>query len=170
MSRRLRFRGEHRLKVDGKGRMSVPADFRRVLEAGDPDWDPTSKENANPKLVIVTGDPRQKCLEVYTVREIEDIEARIEKLKAGAAKKALTGIYSTGATPASVDETGRLVLSGKFRARFGIGADAWAVANLNKFEIWSSDRYVPTDVVTAEDMPIDLPDDPMELLDALEDL
>ena len=27
-----RFRGEFSQKVDGKGRMSIPADFRRVLE------------------------------------------------------------------------------------------------------------------------------------------
>ena len=34
----LSFTGEHTQKVDGKGRMSIPADFRRVLEAGDPEW------------------------------------------------------------------------------------------------------------------------------------
>ena len=31
----LSFTGEHTQKVDGKGRMSIPADFRRVLEDGD---------------------------------------------------------------------------------------------------------------------------------------
>ncbi|WP_417206964.1 division/cell wall cluster transcriptional repressor MraZ [Antarctobacter sp.] len=150
--------------------MSIPAEFRRVLAAGDPDWNPESKENANPSLVIVTGDPRQECLEVYTVEEIESIEARIEKLKAGPGKAALTAVYSSGATPATVDETGRLVLSARLRTRFGIGSEAWAVASLNKFQIWSADRYVPTDAVEADDLAVDLPEDPMELLDALEGL
>jgi len=36
----LSFTGEHTQKVDSKGRMSIPADFRRVLEAGDPAWNP----------------------------------------------------------------------------------------------------------------------------------
>ena len=31
------FRGEFNQKVDGKARVSIPAPFRRVLEAGDPD-------------------------------------------------------------------------------------------------------------------------------------
>ncbi|ASP22883.1 transcriptional regulator MraZ [Antarctobacter heliothermus] len=150
--------------------MSIPASFRRVLAAGDPDWDPESKDNANPSLVMVTGDPRQKCLEVYTIEEIERIEARIEKLKAGPDKQALTAIYSSGATPATVDETGRLVLSARFRTRFGIGAEAWAVASLNKFQIWSADRYTPTDAIEEDELAVDLPEDPMELLDALEGL
>ena len=33
-----RFRGESVHKVDQKGRVSVPASFRRVIEEGDPDW------------------------------------------------------------------------------------------------------------------------------------
>ncbi|MEM9123456.1 MAG: MraZ N-terminal domain-containing protein, partial [Pseudomonadota bacterium] len=33
-----RFRGEFDQRVDGKGRMSIPASFRRVLEQGDPNW------------------------------------------------------------------------------------------------------------------------------------
>jgi len=170
VSRRLRFRGEHRLKVDGKGRMSIPARFRRVLEAGDPDWDPESKENCNPNLVMVSGDPRLDHLEVYTVEEIERIEARIDKIKAGPEKTALTMIYSAGATHTNVDDTGRIVIPARFRARFGIGSEAYAVACLNKFQIWSADRYVPTDEVSAEEMSFELPADPMELLDSLEDL
>ena len=33
-----RFRGEAENKVDNKGRVSIPAAFRRILEEGDPDW------------------------------------------------------------------------------------------------------------------------------------
>ena len=33
-----RFRGEAENKVDAKGRISIPAPFRRILEEGAPDW------------------------------------------------------------------------------------------------------------------------------------
>ncbi|HKK83893.1 MAG TPA: cell division/cell wall cluster transcriptional repressor MraZ, partial [Roseovarius sp.] len=35
-----RFRGESHHKVDTKGRVSIPASFRRVLESSDPNWTP----------------------------------------------------------------------------------------------------------------------------------
>ena len=43
-----RFRGEIVQKVDGKGRVSIPAAFRRVLEQGDPEW----TEGLRPELVL----------------------------------------------------------------------------------------------------------------------
>ena len=35
-----RFRGSEEVKVDAKGRVSIPARFRRVFEASDPDFEP----------------------------------------------------------------------------------------------------------------------------------
>ena len=48
MSRR--FRGESIHKVDGKGRVSIPAAFRRVLEEHDPDY----ALGLNPNLIIIS--------------------------------------------------------------------------------------------------------------------
>jgi MraZ protein len=164
VGRRLRFRGEHRLKVDGKGRMSIPASFRRVLEAGDPDWDPARKETANPRLVMVYGNPKLGFLECYTIEEMERIEARIDAMKPGPRKQALSKMYSAGAEYASMDDTGRIVVPAKLRARYDIGSWAWAVANLNTFQIWSDARYTPTDMLEEGDLLEDLPEDPMEWL------
>jgi len=71
-----RFRGEIVQKVDGKGRVSIPAPFRRVLEAGDPDW----TEGLRPELILVYGGQAQKYIEGYTVRAMEDIEDAIEAM------------------------------------------------------------------------------------------
>ena len=51
-----RFRGEAENKVDAKGRISIPAPFRRILEEGDPDW----SSSLNPNLVIVYGRRNRK--------------------------------------------------------------------------------------------------------------
>ena len=65
-----RFRGEGIHKVDGKGRVSIPALFRRVLEDCDPEW----KEGLNPNLVIVYGGESQKYLEIYTQESINEVD------------------------------------------------------------------------------------------------
>ena len=46
-----RFRGSEEVKVDAKGRVSIPAKFRRVFESCDPDWE----TGRRPQLVIVYG-------------------------------------------------------------------------------------------------------------------
>ena len=48
-----RFRGESVNKVDAKGRVSVPAAFRRALEEGDPD-SPASAAAANRSASIAS--------------------------------------------------------------------------------------------------------------------
>jgi MraZ protein len=52
------FYGEFTQKIDGKGRVSIPVDFRRALEQGDPDWAPGGR----PRVRIVYGDPRRRFL------------------------------------------------------------------------------------------------------------
>ena len=54
-----RFRGEGLKKVDSKGRVSIPARFRRVIESCDPGW----TDGLQPELVIVYGDNRKNFLE-----------------------------------------------------------------------------------------------------------
>ena len=170
MNRRLRFRGEHRLKVDSKGRMSIPASFRRVLAAGDPDYVAGSKENGTPSLVMVYGNTKLPYLECLTIEEMENIENRIDRMKSGPRKKMLAKVYSAGSVVASLDETGRIVIPAKLRDRYEIGGESFAVASLNQFQIWSADRYVPTDEGDDDDLDIEIPEDLMEWLDEAEEV
>ena len=70
-----RFRGESLHKVDIKGRVSVPAPFRRVLEDGDPEF----KVGNNPNFVIVYGGVKTPCLEAYTIKSISIVDQQISK-------------------------------------------------------------------------------------------
>ena len=73
---RRRFRGESVHPVDQKGRGSVPAPFRRVLEEGDPDW----VEKANPNFVLIYGMPSGHCLEGYTIEGAAKLDQKVAKL------------------------------------------------------------------------------------------
>jgi transcriptional regulator MraZ len=132
------FRGEGHHKVDGKGRVSIPALFRRVLEAGDPDW----TEGLNPHIVIVYGSEKRKHLECYSSEAISEVDEKIRKLPRGSKKrKALQRLYHAQAHNTSVDETGRLVLPAKLREKIGLEGEAYFVGNGDTFEIWHPDTY-----------------------------
>ncbi|MEP5761175.1 MAG: division/cell wall cluster transcriptional repressor MraZ [Litoreibacter sp.] len=134
----LRFRGESVHKVDSKGRVSIPASFRRVLEAGDPDW----TEGLNPNLVIVYGGAGQKYLEVYTQEAIADVDDRISRMPRGSKERRyMEHMFNGQSVPTSADDTGRLVLSPKLRDKVGIRAEAYFKAAGDTFQIWAPEAY-----------------------------
>ncbi|ETX13056.1 cell division protein MraZ [Roseivivax halodurans JCM 10272] len=164
MGRRLRFRGESRHKVDGKGRVSIPVSYRRVLEAGDPDWSP----GQDPGLVIVYGDHRRKFLECYTVDEFEAVEDRISRMKRGSQKrKILERLFSSQSITTTIDNTGRIVLSARLREKIGIAGEAQFASNVDTFQIWAPEVYEAEELAKTEEYLDEMPEDfdPLELLD-----
>lgn len=161
-----RFRGESLHKVDGKGRVSIPADFRRVIQSCDPNW----QETLPPELVIVYGDPNKKYLECYTIEAIEEVDRKIDKMPRGSKeRKALVRIFNGKSVPTLIDDTGRLVLSSKLREKAGISNEAYFVAAGDTFQIWNPVTY-DLDQEKAEAWLDTLPEDfdPLSFLDSLE--
>ena len=159
-----RFRGEGHHKVDTKGRVSIPASFRRVLEAGDPDW----TDGLNPNLVIVYGDHRRNFLECYTIEAIAEVDDQIEALPRGSMeRRMLQRLFHGQSFPTSVDETGRLVLPAKLRAKIELDAEAFFIAAGDTFQIWKPDTYETEELAKTEAWLDELPDDfdPLVLLD-----
>ncbi|MCV2888831.1 division/cell wall cluster transcriptional repressor MraZ [Ruegeria aquimaris] len=159
-----RFRGESHHKVDAKGRVSIPASFRRVLEAGDPNW----QSGGNPELVIVYGDHRRKFLECYTMEAIDEVDAKIDALPRGSMeRKMLQRMFHGQSFPTSVDETGRLVLPAKLRQKIQLNDEAFFIAAGDTFQIWNPATYDAEELAAAEEWLDELPDDfdPMQFLD-----
>ena len=159
-----RFRGESHHKVDAKGRVSIPALFRRVLEAGDPDW----KEGLRPQLVIVYGDHRRKFLECYTVEAIDEVDAKIDALPRGSqARRMLERLIHGQSFPTEVDNDGRLVLPQKLREKIALDKEAFFIASGDTFQIWQPETYEQEELSKTEAWLDDLPDDfdPLSLLD-----
>ena len=160
-----RFRGESHHKVDTKGRVSIPASFRRVSEAADPHW--TSGDA--PELVIVYGDHRRNYLECYTMEAIEEVDAKIDALPRGSMeRKMLQRLFHGQSFPTAIDETGRLVLPAKLRQKIGLDKEAFFIAAGDTFQIWQPETYEAEEQSKTEAWLDDLPDDfdPLVFLDA----
>lgn len=134
----LSFRGEFSQKVDGKGRMSIPADFRRVLEAGDPNC----PETPNPRMVVLYGPHLKDCLHAYTIDDMAEIEAGIRKLPRGSeARKRASRMILGKSWETEVDRDGRIVLPKERRTQIGLEGEARMVAMGDYFEIWNAATY-----------------------------
>ncbi|MDJ0857535.1 MAG: division/cell wall cluster transcriptional repressor MraZ [Dinoroseobacter sp.] len=158
------FRGESVHKVDGKGRVSIPAGFRRVLEDSDPSW----TKDTNPRLVIVYGDRRRDYLECYTMAAMAEVDEKIAALPRGSvARRKLETLFTAQAHETSVDETGRLVLPAKLREKISVSDSAYFIAAGDTFQILSPDAY-DAKMGELDDWLDDLDDDvdPLTLLDS----
>lgn len=136
------FRGEFPQKIDLKGRVSIPANFRRVLDACDPDRDPGS----DPNLIIVYGDASRSFLEGYSVEAMANVDARIRAMKNGPRKQYMTRFFSTLTWETTVDTSGRLVLPKRLRDKIGLtdAKEAVFAGTQETFQIWHPDAYAET--------------------------
>ncbi|WP_371813684.1 MULTISPECIES: division/cell wall cluster transcriptional repressor MraZ [unclassified Ruegeria] len=153
--------------MDAKGRVSIPASFRRVLESSDPNWQPGD----NPELVIVYGDHRRKYLECYTMQAIDEVDAKIDALPRGSMKrKMLQRLFHGQSFPTNVDETGRLVLPAKLRKKIGLEGEAFFIAAGDTFQIWKPETYESEELAATEEWLDGLGDDvdPLQFLDEVE--
>ena len=133
------FTGTHTQKVDGKGRMSIPADFRRVLEAGDPEWTP----GLFPRMYLLYGDHLKNQLHGYTVEEFEALAAQIKALPRGSERKQkLSRLIIGQSIKLDVDKDGRTVMPIKQRQKLGLTEGELTFSGLGDyFEIWKADVF-----------------------------
>lgn len=161
----LSFTGEHTQKVDGKGRMSIPADFRRVLESQDSDW----TDGLNPRMYLLYGAHLKQELHVYTVAEFGKLVDLINAMpKGSAAKKKLSHLYIGQSMKMEIDKDGRTVMPIRQREKLGLkDGELYFRGVGDHFEIWKADTFTATvaqDMTTwLDDMPDDF--DPLSLLE-----
>jgi len=128
--------------VDAKGRVSIPAHFRRVLEEGDPHW----SDGKAPEFIVVYGDHRRNYLECFTIDAANEVDARISRMPRGSVKRrAMERLFNGQSLPATVDETGRIVLPAKLRAKIGLDGEAYFMAMGDTFQIWKPETFEAND-------------------------
>ena len=123
--------GAYRFKVDAKGRVSLPAKFRKVL---------------SPNLVICQ-ELKGKCVYVF---ENPDYEAWINELfvkRFGGFNEAdethldLLLALKSLAKDVEVDKSGRIMIPTDARNVAGIDKEVVIVGSKGRFEIWDAKRY-----------------------------
>ena len=123
--------GEFRLKVDGKGRVTLPAKFRKVLSSD----------------LTVTRNPFDECVYAF---EAPGFNQWVESVMSGAfperrANERTQDAYHRGlkrrARHGAVESAGRSMLSADMREAWGVDKDVVIVGNGSRFEIWDAQRY-----------------------------
>jgi MraZ protein len=113
------FRGNHPTRVDEKGRIKVPADFKRVID-----------EKYGAKFYITSMDG--KVAQLYPFEEWEQIEA---KLNFNPAKKRFLTVTNYYGQVVEMDGQGRLLLPQLLRESAGLKGDVAVMGYLNHLEV-----------------------------------
>jgi MraZ protein len=120
------FKGTYHHRIDAKGRIPVPAAFRRSL--------------GEDRQVVVT--LLDQCLAAYSPGEWARLEAQLAALPAFSKPvKALTRLLASRAADCEIDVQGRILLPPSLRQAAGLGRDAVVVGVLNRFEVWSPESW-----------------------------
>ena len=123
----MRFLGDYPAKTDSKGRVFLPAAFRKVLDA---------EEEKN---LVLRQDVFQKCLVLYP----ESVwNAHLDSLRAkvnpwNSKEQMMLRKFEADAEPIELDGNGRLLISKRKLQYAGIEADVRFLAMVDRIEIWS---------------------------------
>lgn len=119
------FKGVYRHRIDAKGRLPVPAGFRKALAEG--------------RVVLTRLD---QCLAVYPPGEWRRVEDQLAALPTfNKQVKALTRLLTSRACDCALDAQGRILLPAALRAEAALAREAVVVGVLNRFEVWNPEAW-----------------------------
>lgn len=122
----MRFTGNIDAKADAKGRLFLPAAFRKILSAGGEEG------------LIMRRDVFQSCLVLYPASvwdaQVDAITARTNMFDA-AGRNALRR-FVAGAESIALDGNGRLLIPRRYLDACGIASDVRFIGVDNTIEIW----------------------------------
>jgi len=121
------FRGNHPTRVDEKGRLKVPADFKRVLD-----------ERFGAEFYITSKDG--KIAKIYPMDEWVKIEQKIMATPSESARKFLDQANYWGQT-VEIDGQGRLLLPGLLREKANLKGDVAVVGLVTHLEVRVLEDY-----------------------------
>ena len=122
--------GEFHHKLDAKGRLSLPSDFRKEV----------------PEILMVTQSPTNDYLMAY---DVEGFGAWVDSLfvkdggysSSNSKHVAMRRVLNARAKRVGLDSSGRIGLTSELREAAGLDKDVVLVGNTDHFEIWDAKRW-----------------------------
>ena len=125
----MRFVGDYTAKTDAKGRVFLPAIFRRQLDGMDEE------------ALILSKDVFQKCLVLYPMSvwnaQVDDLQSRLSPWDRK--DQMMLRQFVADAEQVELDSQGRILLSKNKLQYAGITSEVRFLAVVDRIEIWSKD-------------------------------
>lgn len=129
----LTFRGRFDLKLDPKGRVTMPTVLRENLK---------SKERLVATNGLANGRP---CIDIYTFKAWSALEKRIQRLpQLDRSVQAFQRFYLAGGLVTEMDSQGRLLLPQIHREHAQLTSDVVGVGMGEKLELWDHQLWIKT--------------------------
>lgn len=120
------FLGSYRHSFDEKGRISLPAPFRRGREAE--------------TFVLVHVHP--EALSLYPEASWEEVEQSLREMaKRRPEYRPLVLGITANAHEVALDKQGRILVPDRLREAAGLGSEGLIVGAIDRIEIWEPDRF-----------------------------
>ena len=124
------FRGANSINLDSKGRIAIPAKYRDGIN-----------ESAESHM-IVTCDPYENCLLIFTLKHWETTEADLQALSNSKPLfRRLKRIMLAHATEVDMDANGRLLIPSVLRERANLNKESMLIGQGNTFQLWNENEW-----------------------------
>ncbi len=123
------FRGVFSHAFDEKGRVSLPADFRKLLSE--------RKQNS----VVLTNyiSEGARCVEGFALDKWQEFEEKLrEKSRFGSKLQKLENFYLSRAAECPIDGSGRILVPAHLKAYAGMERDVTFTPSIHGFRIWDN--------------------------------
>jgi len=124
------FRGANSINLDSKGRIAIPAKYRSCIS-----------ESCESHLII-TCDPYDNCLLIFTLEHWETTEADLQSLSnSKPLHRRLKRIMLSHATEVDMDGSGRLLIPSVLRERSSLKKEVMLIGHGKTFQLWDESRW-----------------------------
>jgi transcriptional regulator MraZ len=135
MDRQVAFRGNHPAKIDDRGRLKIPSEYRSQLEAL---FGPT------PSVFITSDDDEGRFALIYPLSHWEAYEAKLAQMPSSSeAREKLLDNVSYFGSNTQLDAQGRLLIPATLRESAALlpESEVFVLGHVERLTVWNQARW-----------------------------